>query len=153
MRAFRSRMLQTLGIAPSVKHLVVVNGTSTNAESRVLRLASLTRGLLPPVLAEVGHHLARLTAVTRVGARVDVEGEHRLPHLHLVPVGQCARLALYLGLGSGVVVVVVEINISILLPDPLLTPELLPVVVNISFDLFASCVIWMDLTAGMALTD
>jgi len=69
------------------------------------------------VLAEVGHHLAGLTAVTRVGARVDVEGEHRLPHLHLVPVGQRARLALYLWLDGGVVVVVVvvvEISISIL---------------------------------------
>lgn len=53
------------------------------------------------MLAEVGHHLAGFAAVAGVGARVDVEGEHRVAHLHLVAVHQRLRLALGFGLAGG----------------------------------------------------
>lgn len=53
------------------------------------------------MLAEVGHHLAGLAAVAGVGARVDVEGEHGVSHLHLVAVHQRVRLTLGFGLAGG----------------------------------------------------
>lgn len=76
-----------------VERLARENRAPAYSRSRLTR-----RLLLPPVLAEVGHHLAGLAAVAGVGARVDVEGEHRVSHLHLVAVHQRVRLALGFGL-------------------------------------------------------
>lgn len=60
-------------------------------------LRCLTCILLSLVLAEVSHHLTRLTAITGISPRVDVEGEHSLSHLHLITVHQ--RMWLTLGFG------------------------------------------------------
>ena len=49
--------------------------------------ASLTCALVSLVFAEVGHHLTRLTSITCICPGVDVEGQHRFPHLYLVAVG------------------------------------------------------------------
>ncbi len=58
----------------------------------------LTCRLLSPVLAEVSHHLTRLTAITGISPWVDMEGQHSLSHLHLVTVHQCMWLTLGFGL-------------------------------------------------------
>lgn len=54
--------------------------------------------LLSPVLAEVSHHLTRLTAITGISPRVYMEGQHSLSHLHLIAVHQCMRLTFGFGL-------------------------------------------------------
>lgn len=63
-----------------------------------LRSSWLTCSLLSPVLAEVSHHLTRLTAVAGICPRVDVKRQHSVSHLHLIAVHQCVWLTFGFGL-------------------------------------------------------
>lgn len=64
----------------------------------VLLPTYLTSLLLSLVFAEVGNDLARLTTVTGVSPRVDMEGQHSLSHLHLITMHQSIGLTRGFGL-------------------------------------------------------